>query len=285
MSGFMTNIDIEIPHPIAAALTILVALCAIVTVDHFTDFQASAGGRAPEEIVRDAEGEGLRLRQQQAVLQKREEILRYQLEMLREERRLRGPGISAAIEADIDRSEQMLLDLIRDQQEAEGKIMLTLKQIWDAQGRAISISRKAGKGVISLTWPVEPTLGISAGFNDVHYEELFGMPHKAIDIPVDQGSEVRAAADGVVEDVSDNGYGFNSITIRHNGFATLNGHVESFLVEEGDTVRQGQPIALSGGRPGTRGAGHITTGPHDHFELIVDGERVDPMLYLPPVPN
>ena len=125
MSGFMANIDIEIPHPISAALTIAAALFAIVTVDHVTDFRASvagsAGGRAPEEIVRDAEGEGLRLRQQQAVLQKREEILRYQLQMLHEERMLRGSGISPAIEADIDRSEQMLLDLIRDQQEAEGK--------------------------------------------------------------------------------------------------------------------------------------------------------------------
>ncbi|TSC60704.1 MAG: peptidase [Candidatus Peregrinibacteria bacterium Greene0416_62] len=284
MSGFMPKIDIEIPHPVSAIITIAVALTAIVTVDHFTDFTASvgesSGGQAPQEIVRDAEGEGLRLRQQQAVLQKREEILRYQLQMLREERRLRGPGISSAIETDIDRSEQMLLDLIADQQEAEGKIMLTLKQIWDAQGRAITISRKAGHAELSLAWPVEPTLGISAGFNDVHYEEIFGMPHKAIDIPVDQGTEVLAAADGVVEDVSDNGYGFNAITIRHHGAATLYGHVESFLVEEGDTVRQGQPIALSGGRPGTPGAGHISTGPHVHLEVFVDGERVDPIVYL-----
>jgi murein DD-endopeptidase MepM/ murein hydrolase activator NlpD len=280
----MPKIDIDIPHPLAAALTIVAALCAIITVDHVTDIQASAsgaGGRASAEIVRDAEGEGLRLRQQQAVLQKREEILRFQLQMIREERRLRGQNITPAIEAEIERSEQMLLDLIRDQQEAEGKIMLTLKQIWDAEGRAITISRKSGKGTVALVWPVEPSMGISAGFNDADYEALFGMQHKAIDIPIDQGTKVFAAADGVVEDVTDNGYGFNSVTIRHDGSASLYGHVESFLVEEGDTVRQGQVIALSGGRPGTPGAGHITTGPHLHFEVIVDGERVDPMGYLP----
>lgn len=282
----MPKIDIEIPHPISAIITIAVALSAVVTVDHFTDVRASAaasGGQAPREIIRDAEGEGLRLRQQQAVLRKREEILRFQLEMLRKERCLKGAEIPAVLEAEIDRSEQMLLDLIRDQQEAEGKIMLTLKQIWDAEGRAITISRGAGQGRVALVWPVDPIEGISAGFDDPQYEEIFGMPHKAVDIPVDQGSMVRAAADGVVEDVSDNGYGFNSVTIRHNGAATLYGHVEEFLVAEGDTVRQGQPIALSGGRPGTKGAGHISTGPHLHLEVIVGGERVDPMGYLPAI--
>ncbi|OGJ65969.1 hypothetical protein A3F36_03095 [Candidatus Peribacteria bacterium RIFCSPHIGHO2_12_FULL_55_11] len=284
----MPKIDIEIPHPVSAFITIAVALVAIVTVDHFTDFQASAaptGGQAPQEIVRDAEGEGLRLRQQQSVLQKREEILRFQLQMLRDERRLRGPNITPAMDAEITRSEQMLLDLIRDQQEAEGKIMITLKQIWDAQGRAITISRKAGQGPLVLAWPMEPTLGISAGFEDAQYEEIFGMPHKAIDIPAEQRTEVLAAADGVVEDITDNGYGYNSVTLRHNGGATSYGHVEEFLVEEGDTVRQGEPIALSGGRPGTKGAGHVTTGSHLHFEVIIEGERVDPLGYLPAFRN
>jgi len=179
----------------------------------------------------------------------------------------------------------MLLDLIRDQQEAEGKIMITLKQIWDAQGRAITISRKAGQGPLVLAWPMEPTLGISAGFEDAQYEEIFGMPHKAIDIPAEQRTEVLAAADGVVEDITDNGYGYNSVTLRHNGGATSYGHVEEFLVEEGDTVRQGEPIALSGGRPGTKGAGHVTTGSHLHFEVIIEGERVDPLGYLPAFRN
>lgn len=284
----MRNIDIEIPHPVSAIITIAVALTAIVMVDHFTDLQASAaptGGQAPQEIVKNAEDEGLRLRQQQAVLQKREEILRFQLQMLRDERRLRGPNLSPAMDEEITRSEQMLLDLIRDQQEAEGKIMLTLKQIWEAQGRAITISRKATPGTLTLAWPVDPKEGISAWFEDPGYEELFGMPHKAVDIPTEQGTEVLAAADGVVEDVTDNGYGYNSITIRHNGGATSYGHVEDFLVEEGDTVRRGEPIALSGGRPGTKGAGHVTTGPHLHLEVIVDGQRVDPMGYLPRISN
>ena len=280
------RIDIEIPQPLAALLTVSAVIGALFTVDSAIGWSAKLmeppmGGESPQEIVHEAEEDAVRLRQQQAVLQKREEILRYQLDLLREEKRVRGSAISQAMQTEIERSEQMLLDLIRDQQEAEGKILLTLQQIWDAEGRAIAVSRALQTGEITLAWPVDPAEGISAQFDDPHYEELFGMPHKAIDIPAEQGTVVRAAQDGIVDDVSDNGLGFNSVTLRHDGFATLYGHVESFLVKPGQTVHRGEPIAYSGGRPGTRGAGHLSTGPHLHFELIVNGERVDPMRYLP----
>jgi murein DD-endopeptidase MepM/ murein hydrolase activator NlpD len=71
------------------------------------------------------------------------------------------------------------------------------------------------------------------------------------------------------------------VTIRHdNGLATLYGHVSGFLVQEGQRVRAGDPIALSGGTPGTKGAGRLTTGAHLHFEVYLDGKKVDPLEYL-----
>lgn len=289
MIGTMKHIDIEIPHPIAAILTIAATCVSIVTVDRMTDPPLAAdarGGDSRQELVHSAEAQADRLRLEQSVLQKREEILRFQLEMLRAERARKGADISVNLDDEITRSEQMLLDLLRDQQESEAKILISLKQIWDADGIASFISRKAGKadlGTLALLWPVDPKEGLSATFDDPHYAELFGMPHRAIDIPANQGSPVRAVADGYVEQVTDNGYGFNSITIRHDGFATLYGHVESFLVEEGETVQRGQHVALSGGRPGSKGAGHLTTGPHLHFEFMLDGERKDPLAYLPPI--
>lgn len=61
-----------------------------------------------------------------------------------------------------------------------------------------------------------------------------------------------------------NGYG-NHITILHsNGVVTYYGHVSAALVSAGDTVSQGQAIALMGGKPGTAGAGN-STGCHLHF--------------------
>lgn len=131
-------------------------------------------------------------------------------------------------------------------------------------------------------WPVDPDRGISAYFRDPGYVGVFGVQHNAVDIPEYQGSPVRAVADGVVYTARDNGYGYNYIILAHaGGFMTIYGHVTTILVDEGQTVTQGSIIALSGGMPGTLGAGYMTTGPHLHFEVRLNGLYVDPLEYLP----
>ena len=108
------------------------------------------------------------------------------------------------------------------------------------------------------------------------------MEHNAIDIPALQGTPVVAADDGVVLEVNDGGYGYSTVSISHDDhLVTVYGHVSDILVEEGEEVSRGEVIALSGGRPGSKGAGVFTTGPHLHFETRVFGEAVDPMYYLP----
>lgn len=130
-------------------------------------------------------------------------------------------------------------------------------------------------------WPVEPFKGLSAYFKDPGYVGVFGVQHNAIDIPQYQGTPVRAAADGVIFTAKDNGYGYSYIVIAHaDGFSTVYGHVSSILVTEGDTISAGSIIALSGGMPGTKGAGYMTTGPHLHLEMLLNGSHVDPLKYL-----
>lgn len=134
---------------------------------------------------------------------------------------------------------------------------------------------------LQLNWPVAPDLGLSAYFHDAAYQSVFGVDHRAVDIPIAQGSQVAAAADGIVWRAVDNGYGYSYIVVAHRkGVMTLYGHIEKMLVQEGEFVTSGDTIGLSGGTPGTKGAGGRTTGPHVHFEVHQDGILVDPLDYL-----
>lgn len=134
----------------------------------------------------------------------------------------------------------------------------------------------------SFDWPVDPFKGLSAYFRDPGYAGAFGVRHSAVDIPTYQGTPIRSAGDGLVFATKDNGYGYSYVIVAHaNGLSTVYGHVSDILVREGDFVAKGSIIALSGGMPGTKGAGYMTTGPHLHFEVHKDGDYVDPLLYLP----
>lgn len=131
-------------------------------------------------------------------------------------------------------------------------------------------------------WPVEPSRGISAYFRDPSYVAVFGVGHNAIDVPTTQKTTIHAPAEGVVYKVRDNGYGYSYLILAHKGgYMTVYGHVSGFLVEEGEKVRPGQGVALTGGTPGTKGAGYMTTGAHLHFEVMKGGKYIDPLYFLP----
>ncbi|MBU2524901.1 peptidoglycan DD-metalloendopeptidase family protein, partial [Patescibacteria group bacterium] len=133
-----------------------------------------------------------------------------------------------------------------------------------------------------FSWPVRPTRGLSAYFLDGGYEKHFGMKHFAIDIPVPQGTPIHAPAPGVVTSIVDNGFGYSYIIVAHKEeFASLYGHVYGFNVKKGDVVHRGDILGLTGGVPGTKGAGLITTGAHLHFEVFKGGKQVDPLLFMP----
>ena len=90
------------------------------------------------------------------------------------------------------------------------------------------------------------------------------------------GKNVRAAGDGIVTLSGWNGYG-NCIMIDHgNGLVTLYGHLNDRCVSEGDRVSEGDIIGHAGT---TYGSGGYSTGPHLHFEVRLNGDRVDPTDY------
>ena len=112
---------------------------------------------------------------------------------------------------------------------------------------------------------------ISAGYPN--YSS--GAYHGGVDWPCPTGTAVHASDSGVVVIAKRLTYSYGQyILIDHgNGLSTLYAHNSSFVVEKGDKVSKGQIIAYSGETGNA-------TGPHVHFEVRLNGTRVNPMNYL-----
>ncbi|MDA8227953.1 MAG: peptidoglycan DD-metalloendopeptidase family protein [Desulfitobacterium hafniense] len=129
------------------------------------------------------------------------------------------------------------------------------------------VSRGSGN-VSGIGWPLR-------GRINSYYGYRWGGFHTGIDIDGDRGDPYVAGASGTVVSAGwDGGYG-NAILIDHgNGVMTRYAHSTKLLVSAGQQVSKGQTIGLVGstGR---------STGPHLHFEIIVNGDTVNPLNYLP----
>lgn len=163
------------------------------------------------------------------------------------------------------------IDIICEYYETDG----FMKLIDEKRGASVntgSVSGSTGDGTISekFSYPTS-SRNISAGFPN--YSS--GKYHGGVDFAVATGTDVCAVADGkiIVAKELNYSYGHYIIVDHGNGISTLYAHNSKLLVGVGDTVKKGQVIAKSGSTGNS-------TGPHCHFEVRVNGKRVNPLSYL-----
>ncbi len=124
---------------------------------------------------------------------------------------------------------------------------------------------------------IQPSYGyLSSSFgereNPITGKEEF---HVGIDIAAAQGTKVVAAYSGQVVETGYTDQRGNYIILHHKeGMQTLYQHLQCGYVRTGQNVDIGQPI-------GTVGSTGLSTGPHLHFELILNRKRVDPLQQFP----
>ena len=99
-------------------------------------------------------------------------------------------------------------------------------------------------------------------------------PHSGLDIAADTGTPVAAPAPGTVALTGDFFFSGNIVLLDHGGgLVTMYGHLDRIDVEEGQAVDRGDII-------GTVGATGRVTGPHLHWTVSIQGNRVDPVVVM-----
>jgi len=150
-----------------------------------------------------------------------------------------------------------------DDREQQLRVMEAFFMGRELEGEVFPAGRPIKKGWISSYYGMraDPFTGMQAR-------------HKGVDFAGKAGSDVIASAAGVVT-WADARYGYGQLVeINHgNGYVTRYGHNSKILVQAGDEVEKGQAIALMG-------SSGRSTGPHVHYEVLKNGQVVDPIRYI-----
>lgn len=142
------------------------------------------------------------------------------------------------------------------------------------------------RGVVLASGLIRPITGsVTSGYGMRFHPYLHQWRvHTGIDLGASCGTPVRAAADGTVTAAGWNTVGYGNQVVVDNGkvlsraMSTTYNHLSAIMVNSGDVVRQGQVIGLVG----TTG---WSTGCHLHFEVLIDGVKVDPAPFLDLAPS
>ena len=187
-------------------------------------------------------------------------------------------GVGGSIPEDLD-TKHLVTDshnnLIREMHEQ----VKTLELASDRQQSTMEILLKTlrdRENLLACTPSIRPTNGwVSSRFG--YRKSPFAKKrefHKGMDIACDRGTEIFATADGIITFSGRKGLFGNMVIIDHgHGLVTRYGHISKILKKRGQTVKKGETIATVGntGR---------STGPHLHYEVLLNGVQVNPSKYI-----
>lgn len=163
------------------------------------------------------------------------------------------------------------------EEEARRQQQLLQQQQQQQQGGSQQTPTYTGPGANatgSLGWPCPSSTYVTSKFGP-RIHPLFGeqRPHTGVDISAANGASIVAADGGTVATAATNNSYGNYVVLYHTGgMTTLYAHMSSMAVSSGQSVSKGDVI-------GYVGETGWTTGPHLHFEVSLNGTRVNPLNY------
>lgn len=180
---------------------------------------------------------------------------------------------------------------IRNKKFVNKEVVLNLTKTVDQVRRKLYIESKSQDEVVELARNKEKLVGAIPAIRPLRDNEIghlasgYGMRihpvykvrrmHPGIDFSSPVGTPIYATADGVVEKVefSFSGYG-KMVDIDHGfGYKTRYAHMHGFNVYRGQKIKRGELI----GYVGNTG---LSTGPHLHYEVLINGKQVNPVYYF-----
>jgi len=170
------------------------------------------------------------------------------------------------------------------------QLMLKLTQKVDRLAKEIYIQSKSFDEVIKMVEGKKQLLASIPAIMPISNKDLSHTPsgfgwrmhpiykiskmHTGMDFTASLGTIIYATGDGIVEvaDSESAGYGSHVVINHSYGYETLYGHMSKILVKKGQHVQRGEKIGLVGST-GT------STGPHCHYEVIKNGQKINPVNY------
>ena len=246
---------------------------------------AESAGRIVSSVIRPAEANAMSRSTPRDVgeVTRRVASLRDTLEVIRKrEAQIRllaglpatdsGPSVNAgsiAITGDSGRTGETI--------QADVETLIQRADLLSARFAAVTDSLELNAKRFASVPSIMPTAGwLTSQFTRTRKHPILHItrPHEGIDVTAPMGAPIVAPASGVVTKVArENGYG-NVLEIDHgNGIVTRYAHCSRIDVRQGQRVTRGQSIAAVGSTG-------LSSGPHLHYEIHINGKVVDPLKYV-----